>query len=167
MAEQNQLEGDSLGDLVMSSVRSTGFWSFVAAAVGISAVVAGGALFITVEEIREFSVTVFVIGIVLLFLALVLSPRAIAIFLGGRQGRFGSNVVIMTLAFFVTVILVNFQLFRTPTRFDVTATKVFTLSEQTQRILDSLDETVRANAFFVPGDANTATGRREVEDLLN
>ena len=167
MAEQNQQKGESLRDLFLASAGSTGFWSFVAAAVGILAVVAGGALFITIEEIREFSVTVIVIGIVLLFLALVLSPRAIAIFLAGRQGRFGSNVVVMTVAFFVIVVLVNFLLFRTPTRIDVTATKFFTLSEQTQQILDSLDETVQANAFFVPGDPNTAAGKRQVEDLLN
>ena len=167
MAQQNQRQDESLIELALTSARSTGFWSFVAAVVGILAVVAGGALFLTIEEIREFSVTVFVIGIVLLFLALVLSPRAIAIFLAGRQGRFGSNVIVMTLAFFVIVILINFLLFRTPTRLDVTATKVFTLSEQTQKILDSMDTTVQANAFFVPGDSATAAGKQQVEDLLN
>ncbi len=170
MSEQNQQQGESLRDLFLASARSTGFWSFVAAAVGILALVAGGALFLTIEEIREFSVTVIVIGFVLLFLALVLSPRVIAIFLAGRQGRFGSNVVVMTVAFFVIVVLINFLLFNMPTRFtrfDVTATRVFTLSEQTQLILDSLDDTVQANAFFVPGDPNTAAGKRQVEDLLN
>ena len=167
MAMQDQQQGESLRDLFLSSARSTGFWSFVAAAVGILAVVAGGALFLTVEGTREFSVTVLVIGIALLFLALVLSPRAIAIFLVGRRGRFGGNVFVMTVAFFVIVVLLNFLMFRTPTRYDVTATKVFTLSEQTQRILDALDETVKANAFFVPGDPNTAAGRQQVEDLLN
>ncbi|MCH7652283.1 MAG: GldG family protein [Chloroflexi bacterium] len=167
MAEQNQQQDEGLKELALTSVRSTGFWSFVAAAVGILAVVAGGALFLTIEEIREFAVTVFVIGVVLLFLALVLSPRAIAIFLAGRQGRFGSNVIVMTLAFFVIVILINFLLFRTPTRFDVTATKVFTLSEQTQKILDAMDTTVQANAFFVPGNSATAAGKQQVEDLLN
>ena len=83
MAEQSQEQGEGLKDLFLASARSTGFWSFVAAAVGILAVVAGGALFLTIEEIREFSITVLVIGIVLLFLALVLSPRAVAIFLAG------------------------------------------------------------------------------------
>ena len=98
-------------------MKSTGFWSFVTAVVGVLALVAAGALFLTIEETRDFSLSVLIIGLVLLFLALVLSPRAIAIFLVGRQGRFGGNVVVMTVAFFVIVVLVNFLLFRTPARF--------------------------------------------------
>ena len=159
--------GDSLRDLVLSSLQSTGFWSFVTAVVGIVALIAGGAMYFTVEELREFSVTVIVIGIVLVFLALVLSPRAIAIFLVGRQGRFGSNIIVLTIAFFVIVLLLNFLLYRNPTRVDVTATRIFTLSDQTVQILDGLDGLVRANAFFVPSDTRSATARQQAEDLLN
>lgn len=166
MVEQSG-SGDSLKDLMLSSVRSAGFWSFVAAVVGIVALIAGGALYFTVEEIRDFSVSVVIIGIVLVFLALVLSPRAIAIFLVGRQGRYGSNIVVLTIAFFVIIILVNFLLFRSPTRVDVTATRVFTLSDQTLQILGGLDRNVRANAFFVPNDARTGAARQQAEDLLN
>ena len=166
MVEQSS-GGDSLKELALSSLQSTGFWSFVAAVVGVVALIAGGAMYFTVEEIREFSVTVIIIGIGLVFLALVLSPRAIAIFLIGRQGRYGSNIVVLTVAFFAIVILVNLLLFRNPTRVDVTATRVFTLSEQTGQILDNLDGLVRANAFFVPSDTRTGAVRQQAEDLLN
>ena len=166
MAAQRQ-SGESFSDLLLSSVKSTGLWSFIAAIVGVVAVASGGALFLTVEEIRDFSVSVFIIGIVLLFLALILSPRAVAIFLVGRQGRFGSNIVVMTIAFFVIVILVNFLLFRSPTRVDVTATRIFTLSEQTLQILDNMDGLVRANAFFIPNDTRSVAARQQAEDLLN
>ena len=159
--------GDSFRDLILSSLQSTGFWSFVAAVVGVVALLAGGAMYFTVEEIREFSVSVIVIGLVLVFLALVLSPRAIAIFLVGRQGRYGSNIVVLTIAFFVIVLLVNFLLYRNPTRVDVTATRVFTLSEQTVQILDGMDGLVRANAFFVPAETRSAAARQQAEDLLN
>ncbi len=159
--------GDSLKDLVLSSLQSTGFWSFVAAVVGVVALVAGGAMYFTVEELREFSVSVIVIGIVLVFLALVLSPRAIAIFLVGRQGRYGSNIVVLTIAFFIIVLLVNFLLYRNPTRVDVTATRIFTLSEQTVQILEGLDGLVRANAFFVPSDTRSAAAQQQAEDMLN
>ena len=159
--------GDSLKDLVLSSLQSTGFWSFVAAVVGVVALVAGGAMYFTVEELREFSVSVIIIGIVLVFLALVLSPRAIAIFLVGRQGRYGSNIVVLTIAFFIIVLLVNFLLYRNPTRVDVTATRIFTLSEQTVQILEGLDGLVRANAFFVPSDTRSAAAQQQAEDMLN
>lgn len=166
MMEQNQ-GGESVQDFLLNSVKSTGFWSAVTAAVGILALVISGALYLTLEETRDFSITVIIIALVLLFLALVLSPRAIAIFMGGRQGRFGGNVIVMTVAFFAIIILVNFLLFRSPTRVDVTATRVFTLSDQTYSILDSLEGEIRANAFFIPTAADSVSVRQQAEDLLN
>ena len=167
MPDGDQGGGDSLKDLILSSLQSTGFWSFVAAVVGIVALLAGGAMYFTVEELREFSVSVIIISIVLVFLALVLSPRAIAIFLVGRQGRYGSNIVVLTIAFFIIVLLVNFLLYRNPTRVDVTATRIFTLSDQTVQILEGMDGLVRANAFFVPSDTRSAAAQQQAEDMLN
>ncbi|MDA0770851.1 MAG: hypothetical protein BZY79_03140 [SAR202 cluster bacterium Casp-Chloro-G4] len=166
MVNQDQ-GGESVREFLLSSIKSTGFWSFVTAIVGVLGLVVGGGLFLTIEETRDFSLSVIIIGLVLLFLALVLSPRAIAIFLGGRQGRFGGNVIVMTVAFFVIIVLVNFLLFRTPTRVDVTATRVFTLSDDTQRILNGLDGGVKAHAFFIPTAASTISTKQQVEDLLN
>jgi ABC-type uncharacterized transport system involved in gliding motility auxiliary subunit len=160
---RDSVSGEGFLKVLIASARTPGFWSFVAAIVGVVAIVGGGIFYVTIEEIRDFSISVTIIGAVLLLIALILSPRAIAIFLMGRQGRFGANVVVMTVAFFIIVILVNFLVFRTANRFDVTATRVLTLSPQTVQILNSLETTVRANAFFTPG----AQTRQQVEDLLN
>ncbi len=159
---------DSILALVMDSVKSPGLWSFVTAAAGIIALITGAILHFLIIEIRDFSITVIVVGFILIFMALVLSPRAIAIFLVGRKGRYGSNVVIMTVAFFIAIILINFLLYRTPTRIDVTATRVFTLGEQSTQILNNLDGMVRANAFFAPtGNTGTEAAKQQAEDLLN
>ena len=152
---------------VLDSLKSTGFWSAVGAAVGIAAIVIGAALYVTVDELRDIAVYTLTAGLVLLFVALALSPRAVAIFMAGRQGRWGANVAIMTAAFFVIVILVNFLLFRTTARFDVTSTRVFSLAQQTRQVLDGMDSPVRANAFFIPNDPTTAFQRQQAEDLLN
>ena len=88
-----------------------------------------------------------------------------AIFVVGRHGRYGTNVVLMTVAFFAILVLVNFLFDRNATRFDVTATRVFSLAPQTTQVLDNLDAVVRANAFFVP-DRRTAA-QQQAEDLLN
>jgi len=142
-------------------------WSFISAVVGVIGVAAGGIIFLTVDELRTFSVSVLIIGIILLAVALVLSPRAVAMFLAGRQGRHGVNVIVMTIAFFAIAILVNFLLFRNTTRYDVTATRALTLNGQTLQVLDALETDVRANAFFVEDDPRTATARAQAEDLLN
>ncbi len=151
----------------LDALKSTGFWSAIGAIVGFVATIAGVTLFLTIDELRNFSITVLIIGLSLLFLALVLSPRAVAIFMAGRQGRYGTNVAIMTVAFFVIVILINFLLYRTPGRIDLTATRVFSLAQQTEQVLDTLDTPVRANAFFVPSNTSTAIARQQAEDLLN
>ena len=157
----------SLWDIVRSALSSSGMWSVISAVVGGVGVAAGGIIFLTVDELSNFSVSVLIIGIALLALALVLSPRAVAMFLAGRRGRYGVNVIVMTLAFFAIAILVNFLLFRNTTRFDVTATRALTLSPQTLKILDELETDVRANAFFVENDPRTAFARDQAEDLLN
>ena len=162
-----RVAGDSLRDILLSSVRSTGFWSFIAAVVGVVALATGGIIYLTIDELENFAITILVIGFALLFLALVLSPRAIAMFLIRRQGRYGANVVVITVAFFAIVVLVNFLFYRNTTRFDLTATRVFTLSPQTVQVLDSLDKPVRANAFFVPTDVRQGFVKQLAEDLMN
>ncbi|MCH7800165.1 MAG: Gldg family protein [Chloroflexi bacterium] len=154
-------------DTFLSAARSSGFWSAIAGVVGVVASVAGVILVLMVDELRDFGIAVLIIGLVLLFVALVLSPRAVAMFMAGRQGRYGTNIVVMTIAFFAIVVLLNFLLFRTSNRFDVTATRIFSLSPQTVQILESLDRPVRANAFFIPGENSTASARQQSEDLLN
>ena len=158
---------ETLKEVLLSSARSPGFWSSIAAVVGVAAAASGGVLYLSVDEIRGFSLGVLIAGLSLLFLALVLAPRTVVMFLFGRQGRYGTNVVVMTVAFFAIAVLVNFLLFRSPSRFDLTYTRVFTLAPQTVKVLNNLDTPVRANAFFIPDDARTVVARQQAEDLFN
>ena len=166
MARQSDRRAALSLDLI-ESLKSTGFWSAIGAIVGLIATLGGIIVFLTVDELQNFAVSVLIIGLTLLFIALVLSPRAIAVFMAGRQGRYGANIAVMTVAFFVIMILINFLMFRSPTRLDVTATRVFSLSQQTTQVLETLDTPVRANAFFVPDDSGTVASRQQAEDLLN
>ena len=144
---------------------SAGLWSIVAAIVGALAIAAGGTAYLIVEEIRGFALVVLAVGLALLLLALALSPRALAMSLAGRRGRYGVNAVVVSVAFFALIILVNLQIFRNPGRLDLTFTRAFTLAEQTVQALGTLDGPVRANAFFVPGES--VQSRRQAEDLLS
>lgn len=167
MAQTTRAGESLLKDTLLPTLRSLGFWSFVLAIVGAIALIAGIVIYLTIEEIRGFAISVLSIGALMLFLALVLSPRAVALFLVGRQGRYGSNVLVMSAAFFAIAILVNFLTFRNPARMDVTATRVFTLAPQTVQVLENLQSTIRANAFFVPNDSRQRFARQQAEDLLN
>ena len=163
MQKPAQESSETFAQLLKSVARSASFWSFAAGVVGTIAVVGGGIIYLSVDEIQGYALVVLIIGAALLLLALALSPRAVGMFLVGRQGRYGANVLLMTVAFFAIAILINFLFFRDSNRFDVTATRFFSLAPQTVNILTNLDTKIRANAFYLPGDA----GRLQAEDLLN
>ena len=162
-------QDESYKSILISSVKSPGFWSLVLGATGIAAIVIGGGINLAFSALSDLSLWVLLAGSSLVFLALILSPRSIAIFLVGRKGRYGTNVAIMTIAFFIILLIANFLMYRSPNRIDVTATRVFSLSEQTLQILDGLDNEVVANAFFVEyqGSSSARQQRQQAEDLLN
>ena len=152
MALKPQINDASYAEIILSSIKSPNFWSIILGSAGIFAVLLGGSINLAFEGLKDLSLWVLMAGAGLIFLALVLSPRAVAMFLAGRKGRYGVNVAIMTLAFFVILLIANFLMYQNPNRIDVTATRVFTLSEQTYGILDNLSEnnqSVHAYAFFV------------------
>jgi len=157
--KQNQ---DLLSSLSLTS-QSTAFWSFVCAIVGLLASVSGGVIYLTIEEISGTGLAILIFGLIAVLAALVLSPKEIGSFIVGRQGKYGANIAVMTVAFFTIIIVINFLMYRSPTRIDTTATRVFTLAPQTAKVLENLTGPVRANAFFTPSD----TSREQVEDLLN
>ena len=166
MSSQPEQTEESYTSILLSSVKSPGFWSVVTGGGGVAALVIGGAINLAFDSLSSLSLIVLLIGAILIFLAIVLSPRAIAIFLVGRRGRYGTNVAIMTIAFFVILLVLNFLIYQSPTRIDTTATRIFTLSPQTLRILDEISSPVMANAFFVEKQTSDAE-RQQAEDLLN
>ena len=157
---------DSYKEIILSLILSTNFWSIMSATAGIASVVLGGSIYFAFEGLSGLSLWVILVGSALIFLAILISPRAIAIFVVGRRGRYGVNAAALTIAFFVIVLVVNFIMYTNPTRIDVTATRVFSLSQQTIQVLDELDTEVMANAFFVSADTDNSV-RQQAEDLLN
>ena len=164
---RDQTPAANLIESLKSAARSTGLWSTVAGVVGAIAVVGGGILYLSIDEIQDFSIVVLIIGAVLLVIAAALSPRAVGMFLTGRQGRYGANALAMTVAFFAFVVLINYVVSvlipARHLRHDVTATRFLTLAPQTVQILKNLETDIRANAFFLPNDIRSG----QAEDLLN
>ena len=166
MSSQPEQTEESYSSILLSSIRSPGFWSVVAGGGGVAALVIGGAINLAFDTLSSLSLIVLLVGAILIFLAIVLSPRAVAIFLVGRRGRYGTNVAIMTIAFFLILLVLNFLIYQSPTRIDTTATRIFTLSPQTLRILDEMSSPIIANAFFVEKQTSDAE-KQQAEDLLN
>lgn len=99
------------------------------------------------------------VGLVILGLALyaMMAPDKVREFITGRQARYGSNSLIMTLAFVGILVVVNTLVYQKPQRWDLTESKEHTLAPETLEALKTLPGKVTVVAFYSsrmsPGEA--------------
>lgn len=86
-----------------------------------------------------------------------------------RWALYGINVVVLLSALLVIVVLVNWLAHRHYVRFDLTATRQYSLSAQTRQLLGGLKSDVRIITLFDRGSqilAETRHQQKQVNDLL-
>lgn len=90
------------------------------------------------------------LGLIVVGLAVyaILDPNRVRMALTGRQARYGSNALILTLAFLGILIVINYLIYQNSKRWDLTEDKQYTLAKETIDTLQSLEEPVEAQAFF-------------------
>jgi ABC-type uncharacterized transport system involved in gliding motility auxiliary subunit len=113
----------------------------------LAALVAGG-LYIVRREV-DLALQI-ALGVVVLGLALyaLLDPRRLRQNLTGRQARYGSNALILTIALTGILVVSNILVAQNSPRIDLTADKTNTLSVETLDILAGLKQPVKAEAYF-------------------
>jgi len=102
------------------------------------------------------------LGVLLWGCFVFLRPEQVRAALTGRTVRYGSNALVMSLAFLGILILVNFLAMRHHLRWDVTFGRRYSLSPQTKKVLAALEEQVKVIGFFATGDPRAG----ELEELL-
>lgn len=98
---------------------------------------------------RAFWVSVIIIGIGIGVYG-ILVPDQIRRFLSGRQARYGSNSLILTLAMISILVMVNMLAYQNPKSWDLTEDKTHTLASETIQALKTLPDKVNAVAFYSP-----------------
>ncbi|HEY3475486.1 MAG TPA: GldG family protein [Anaerolineales bacterium] len=104
-------------------------------------------------------------GLVILGLAAyaILEPDRVRRFITGRQARYGSNALIMAIAFLGILIVGNVLAFQNPRQvLDLTEDNVNTLSPEMTAALQTLPEKVTATGFF-----SQASSTESTEQLLS
>jgi ABC-type uncharacterized transport system involved in gliding motility auxiliary subunit len=91
----------------------------------------------------------------------ILNPRR---FLTGRQARYGSNALIMSLAFALIIVLGNLLVYQNPWSHDFTEDKQHTLAPETVRTLAALPDKVTAIAFY-SSQTPTDTAKQLLSDF--
>jgi ABC-type uncharacterized transport system involved in gliding motility auxiliary subunit len=102
------------------------------------------------------------VGVVLILGAIILQPEALRKFLTGRQAKYGSNALIMSIAFIGVVGLLNYLGAQHHQRIDLTQNKQYSLSSQTMQVLQNLNKPVTILSFYRGGDSRWT----ELEGLL-
>ncbi len=93
----------------------------------------------------------------------ILDPARVRQALTGRQARYGSNAVVMIIAFLGILIVANVLIYNYAKRWDLTKDQTHTLAPETIATLKKMPEKVTALAFFttrIPSD----TARQLLED---
>ncbi|PKB67492.1 MAG: hypothetical protein BZY82_03125 [SAR202 cluster bacterium Io17-Chloro-G3] len=162
---EGQLSGTAATSLLRSLSRARGSSAIIAIA-GVVALVLGIAMLLLSGDLGGTAYTTLSVSGVLLLLALLISFNTVVQSITGRRGRYGVNTGIMIVSLVVLVGLVDTIAVRNTWDYDTTATKQFSLADQTVDILKDLPEPVEAIAFFDPKNIEQLQISQDVEDLL-
>ncbi|MFH2102704.1 MAG: GldG family protein [Chloroflexota bacterium] len=91
-----------------------------------------------------------------------LNPKRIREIITGRQARYGSNALIMLVAFVGILVVVNAIAFQNPKQWDLTEDKIHTLAPETLDTLDALPSPVTAYCFFTSRSMSMAESTRDL-----
>jgi ABC-type uncharacterized transport system involved in gliding motility auxiliary subunit len=94
-----------------------------------------------------FNLSLLIVGAVLFLASIVLNFGSIAGFFRGRTGRLGTNTALMSVAVIAILGILNFVGYRHHKRFDLTTEKLYTLSDQTRKIVTGLQKDVKVIKF--------------------
>ncbi|TAK22896.1 MAG: hypothetical protein EPO26_09975 [Chloroflexota bacterium] len=130
--------------------------------VGFLAILAAVGTFLVNGEADRWTLTAGAVGIIFIGYSAFERPVALREAITSREARRGGSSTIATVAFVAILVLLNVLANRFTYRWDLTETKDFSISPQTEQILRSLNSDVKVTAFFQQGQS----GQEELQDLI-
>jgi gliding motility-associatede transport system auxiliary component len=130
---------------------------------GVALLAAGGWAIVN----RQFDVYVKIAlaaAVVLAGLGVLLDPERIRAAFTGRQARYGSNAVLVSLAFAGILVVVTYLAITKTQQLDLTEDKQYTLTTESQLVLSELQQPVTLLGFYTP---ESSSSRDHVRPLLD
>lgn len=138
--------------------------SLVAYALGGLALLASGVKYLFTPLVDTFVRVGLIGGVLLLAAGVFLDPDRVKAALTGRQGRYGSNALVLSLAFTGILVVVNVLAANNPQRIDLTEDQQFSLSRETELLLSELSQPVQLIGFYSP---DRTASRDQVRPILD
>src|SRR5689334_2982689 len=114
---------------------------------GVVLVLAAVAIRFSKPEWQPYYSGLAIAGLVCTLLYMLSQWREIGHAFAGRQARFGTLAIVSTLVVFAILVAINYLGTRHDKRWDLTAAKQFSLSDQTKKVLQDLKEPVKIRVF--------------------
>jgi len=114
---------------------------------GVALVFAAVAIRFSKPEWQPYYSGLAIAGLVCTLLYMLSQWREIGHAFAGRQARFGTLAIVSTLVVFAILVAINYLGTRHDKRWDLTAAKQFSLSDQTRKVLQDLKEPVHIHVF--------------------
>lgn len=133
--------------------------------VGPGVLLAGYLRYSVVESLDTISKSLLIAGGVLTIAGIVLNLGAIRESFGRRSTRLGANMATITVAVVAILALLNFLGYRHHKRVDVTTEKLYSLSDQTRKIVSGLQKDVKIIKFDKDDDSDLRDRMQEYRDL--
>ncbi len=76
-------------------------------------------------------------------------------FFAARSTRYGTNMVLLIVIILAIISIINYIVVRHPYKFDLNEDKIYSLSDQTLKVLKTLKSEVKAYAFYPPDAPET------------
>lgn len=138
--------------------------SIAAYVLGALALVATGLRYLFTPLVDDWIRIGLVIGVVFIAVGVFLDPERIKAALSGRQGRYGSNAVVLSIAFSGILVVLNILAANNPQRIDLTEDQQFSLTQETELLLSELDQSVQLVGFYSP---DRSSSRDQIRPLLD
>jgi ABC-type uncharacterized transport system involved in gliding motility auxiliary subunit len=129
---------------------------------GFVIIIASAIAYGMIPAVQSYAWIGWVVGLLCLTVYVAGNFRTIKDYFKKRSTRHGANAIILVLLILGILVFVEAISARHSVRFDLTASKRFTLSGQTIKILKNLEEQVRVTAFYQDGSPEA----QKAKDLL-
>lgn len=123
------------------------------ASIGAALLVAGYLRYSIQSELMLMSKILLIAGAVILLAGLAIAYQALIAFFSKRSSKLGTNTTILSLGVIVILVIVNVLGYQHHKRFDLTTQKLFTLSDQTKKVVGGLKTDVDIVRFSKTPDA--------------
>ena len=142
-------------------------WIEMGGTLGLVLLVTGYIWYTAVEQLALASKSLLIAGGVLVLLWIILDFRGILAFFSKRSAKLGTNTAVLVIAVLAILVFLNYLGNRHHKTFDLTSEKLYTLSDQTKKIVGALQTDVNIYCFDKSSSPQLRAIRDQVSEYQN